>query len=147
MTVARRLLFSLLIAASLGACADPPGTPKPLPVNYAEENKSAVTYGKYSPLIREVPGVMSTYLTANNNPRTLVVVVPDNATANAVTAKFGTAVDGLPLDVQIQRKDDFDRDPGELQQVPKAEMPTTWWGKVMFFLTNWRQMWEKGLKG
>jgi hypothetical protein len=125
--VLRRVVVSWLALVALSACADPPGMPKPLPVNFQEESHAVQVYDKYAPAIRQIPGVLTTYLTANNNPRQVVVVVQDDPTYVAVQKQFNNKLDDVPLVIRVQTKDTFNTDPGDVKQVPKVELPTTWW--------------------
>lgn len=132
-----RFLTSLFACAVLAGCADPPGTPKPLPLNYQEENQAIQVYRKFQPHLQGVEGVQETYLSANNNPRRVVVVVRDEASAARVRKQFGKNLDGLKMRFEIADQDK--PEDGPIQKVPTVEQPTTWWGKIVWYLGMWRQ--------
>ena len=124
-----------LSATSVAACADPPGTPHPLPFNYQEESSSLAIYDKYAPLIRQINGVDTVYLSANNNPRLLVVVVRDTVAQNQAKIRYGQVLDGkLNVDYRIEPRDDDGE--GPIAQVPTAKAPGSWWEVVTSFFTS-----------
>jgi hypothetical protein len=129
--VFKPILFSLLIAAALGGCADPPGLAKPKPYSMEEEGQATAVYQKYSGHLQQMDGVLTTYLTATNNPRALMVVVKDDKTAGEVRAKYGRRVDGMRLSVKVLDREVADD--GPIEEVPTQTVPDTWWGKVVSF--------------
>ena len=132
-----RFLLSLMALTLVSACADPPGKPKPLPLNYQEETQAIQVYRKYQPQIQEMDGVQEMYLTANNNPRRIVVVVRDEASADRVKAQYGKRLDGLKMNFEVAKK--IKPADGPIEQVKTVEQPTTWWGKIAWYLGMWKQ--------
>ncbi|MOA52283.1 hypothetical protein D3C78_1755580 [compost metagenome] len=96
-------------------------------------------YKKYKGHFQAIDGVMNSYLTANNNPRSIVVVVRDRKTAKAVEKEFGNRVDGLLLETSVVERDLPDGAP--IEAVPKQDLPDTWWGKVLGFFQGWSAPW------
>lgn len=132
-----RFLLSLMPLALVAGCADPPGKPKPLPLNYQEETQAIQVYRKYQPQIQAVDGVQEMYLTANNNPRRIVVVVRDEDAADRVKAQYGKRLDGLKMNFEVAKK--IKPADGPIEQVKTVEQPTTWWGKIAWYLGMWKQ--------
>jgi hypothetical protein len=130
--VFKPILFSLLIAAALGGCADPPGLAKPKPYSMEEEGQATAVYQKYSSHLQQLDGVLTTYLTATNNPRELMVVVKDDKTRKIIRDKYGRRVDGMRLSVKVLDSEVADDD-GPIEAVPTQTVPDTWWGKVVSF--------------
>ena len=137
--MSKRILFMALIAAALGGCADPPGLAKPKPFDYQEEQQATSVYQKYKGHFQAIDGVMTSYLTANNNPRAIMVVVRDKETAEKVRARFGRRVDGLRLRTSVVDRDVPDDAP--IEAVPTQTLPDTWWGKVLGFFQGWSPPW------
>lgn len=141
-----RFLIPTLTAAavSLAACTDPPGTPKPLPTDRAEESAAVAMYRKYAPHVREIDGVLSTGLTNNNNPRQLVVVVKDDQARQRVSGRFKDSLEGLPLVVKVAPS--YLEDGQGIAAVPTQTVPDTWWGKLLEFFRT-LPTWLLGRKG
>lgn len=142
--MSKRILLSLMIGAALAGCADPPGLPKPKPLDLAEEQRSTALFQKYGPHVRQVDGVLNTYLTANNNPRTLIVVVKDQKSADAVWNQYASVIEreGLPMRTKIaERNVPDDGSGGAIEAVPTQTVPDTWWGKVVGFFQGWSVPW------
>lgn len=130
----RRSLASLVCLLVLAGCADPPGVKKPLPVDYQEQNKAQEVYRRLGPQMAKYDVVVGSYLTQTNNPRRIVVVVKDKAAREQMKMLFGKEVDGVKLKYQIAEKG-FDTDDG-ITEVPKQDLPQTWWDKVVFYFKN-----------
>jgi hypothetical protein len=107
-----------------------------------EEARSSAAYNKYKLLVQQMDGVVTTYLTRNNNPREMVVVVRDHKAEEAVWQAYGHAVerDGLPMHLKV-----LDRDAPEgvspIEAVPTESQPDTWWGKLIGFFQGLRAPW------
>lgn len=136
-----RLLSTLIAAVAIAGCATPPDLPQPKPLDYREQAKAEEIYRKYNANVRDMDGVYSTYLTANNNPRQFVVVVRDAKAGDAVWSQFHGNFDGLPMKIQVVPKIRPDDDP--IVQVKTVELPTTWWGQVMAFFQSLPERWMR----
>lgn len=132
--MSKRILFYLMMTVALGGCADPPGLAKAKPYNMEEESQATAVYQKYSPHLQQIDGVLTTYLTATNNPRSLTVVVKDEKSAEAVREKYGRRIDGMRLSVKVINREVPDDDP--IEGVPTQTVPDTWWGKVVQFFNG-----------
>jgi hypothetical protein len=143
-----RLLSTIVLAAFMAGCADPPGIAKPKPMNYQEESKAGEIYNKYSGKLKEVDGVVTTYLTASNNPRRVVVVVRDRKARNAVKDKFGTDLDGLKLKFKTAENDVDVDDSAPIEAVPTSGFEAGgWWGQVLGFFTSVKSNFNKQVLG
>jgi hypothetical protein len=123
------------LVATLAGCATPPGTPTPLPTDYNEQNKSQDIFRRNAPALSREPDVLGVYLTANNNPRHLKVIVKDLAARKRIYDKYGGNIEGLDLMVRA----DYEPNPGdEIVPVPKEEAPKTWWDKIFATFAAWK---------
>lgn len=142
-----RLLCSIVLTAVMAGCADPPGVAKPKPLNYQEEAKASEIYHRYSPQLKDVDGVVTTYLTASNNPRRVVVVVKDRKSRNAVKEKFGTNLEGLKMKFKTAETD-ADIDDGPIEAVPTSGLEMGGiWGQVLTFFTSVKSNFNKQVLG
>lgn len=130
----RALALFLLLSLTLSACADPPGAPKPRPLDPAEDAQVLTVYRKYSEHIRLEKGVINTYLTAHNNPYRVMVVVKDSQTREALTAKYGEVIDGVSVGYTVATKLRPDDDELGIEEVASEKLPQTWWEQVVYFL-------------
>jgi hypothetical protein len=133
--VVSRPLLCLACLAALAGCADPPGTRKPLPLDYGEQTKAQQVYRALSPQLSKYDGVVGSYLTATNNPRRIVVVVKDKDTRDQMKQLFGRDRDGVKIRYEIASKG-FEHDDGPIEAVPNQDLPVTWWDKVMFYMKH-----------
>lgn len=130
----RRPLLSLLCLLVLAGCADPPGLKKPLPIDYQEQTNAQNVYRRLGPQMAKYEGVVGSYLTQTNNPRRIVCVVKDKTAREQMKVLFGKEVDGVRIRYEIAEKG-FDTDEG-IAEVPKVDLPQTWWDKVVYYLKN-----------
>ncbi|MDB5101678.1 MAG: hypothetical protein JWM80_6099 [Cyanobacteria bacterium RYN_339] len=135
MTLSRSLSLLFLVGTLVG-CATPPGMPTPLPTDYNEQNKSTDIFRRIAPALGREPDVLGVYLTANNNPRHMKVIVRDLAGRSRMLAKYGGTIDGL----DVMYRADYEPNPGDeaLVPVPKEELPTTWWEKMIAAFAAWK---------
>jgi hypothetical protein len=134
MTLSRSLSVVLLLAA-LAGCANPPGQPQPVPTDYNEQNHSQDVFRRYSPVFAKEPDVLGVYLTANNNPRHLKVIVKDLPARVRLMQKYGGTIEGLDVMYFV----DYEPNPGdELVAVPKEELPKTWWERMIAAFAAWK---------
>lgn len=144
--MSKPILFTLLLTTALSGCADPPGLPKPKPFDLQEEQRSSAAYNKYKLLVQQMDGVVTTYLTRNNNPRQMIVIVKDHKSEEAVWQAYGHAVerDGVPMSIKVQDRDVPDDAP--IEAVPTQTVPDTWWGKLVSFFQGLSVPWMPAKK-
>lgn len=133
----KRLKFALLLTILVAqtACATPPGTPVPKPTDYVELNKSTDIFRRYSHILGNDPDVTAVLLTANNNPRHMIVHVKDHAAHDRLLKQYGGTIEGLDVWYYI----DHEPNPGDpIEAVPKVEEPKTWWEKLIAAFAAWR---------
>ena len=130
----RRPLISLLCLLALAGCADPPGIKKPLPIDYQEQTHAQMVYHRVGPQMATIDGVVGSYLTQHNNPRRIVCVVKDKVTREQLQGLFGKDADGVRIRYEIADKG-FDAREG-IEQVRNEDLPTTWWGKVVYYFKH-----------
>ena len=107
-----------------------------------EETRSTAAYNKYKDPVQKMDGVLTTYLTRNNNPRELVVVVRDEKTGDAVYDAYSRAIkqEGLRMQIKVvDREGAGDGNP--IEAVPTETTPDTWWGRVLMFFQGLRAPW------
>jgi hypothetical protein len=128
------MFLGACIGACLGACADPPGLRQPLPVDQREEYASYASFRNLANELSKEDGVLSTYLTRTNNPRELVVVVRDKDVRRRIDQRYQGRLNGLTIRVELAPVG-FEEE--GIRAVPKEMLPTTWWGKLFYYLRHY----------
>ncbi len=125
----------LTVAVTVYGCASPPGLVQNAPVDPTEVARSTERFRQYATDMRSVDGVISVYLTSNNNPRQMVVTVDRDAVAESLRAKYGREVDGIRIRYETIAADPEERAVDRTRRI----IPSTWWGRLLDYAQNWRQ--------
>lgn len=125
----------LAVACPVYGCASPPGLTPNAPVDPTEVARSTERFRQYATDMRYVDGVISVYLTSNNNPRQMVVTVDRDAVAESLRAKYGREIEGIRIRYETIAADPEERAVDRTRRI----IPSTWWGRLLDYAQNWRQ--------